>query len=87
MKRRSKHEIIHYILERCREPQPISYLMRGLSYNQLDRYLKFMRESGLVSRLKNPHGKAILHKTTEKGLRYIKVFNELQEMLVKEELK
>ncbi len=48
-----------------------------LSYNQLKEYLSLLIENNLLEY----HGGSKIFRTTEKGLKFIKIYNEIGELL------
>ena len=55
-----------------------------LSYKQMKWYLNFLIEKGLLV-IDNKHGEGQVFKTTEKGLRFLAIYNRLDEMIKEEE--
>ena len=55
-----------------------------LSYNQMKAYVNFLTEKGLLV-YDNQHGEAHTFRTTEKGLRFLKIYNRLEDMIKKDE--
>ena len=61
------------------EEQPRQKLctLRFLSFNQLNEYLSILIENNLVEYLDGTH----TFKTSEKGLNYLNVYNEIRKLL------
>ena len=80
MKYRSRTEIVCNILDAANgggaTKTKIMYAA-FLSYNQLNEYLSVLIENNLIEYLDGTH----TFKTTEKGLNYLKVYNEMEELL------
>ena len=55
-----------------------------LSYKQTKWYLNFLIEKRLLV-INNKHGERQVFKTTEKGLRFLEIYNRLDEMIKEEE--
>jgi predicted transcriptional regulator len=51
-----------------------------LSYNQMKVYMNFLKEKGLLV-YDNQHGEAQTFRTTEKGLRFLEIYNRLDDMI------
>ena len=79
-KYRSKIEIMKQILQTANgHSTHKTRLMYSvyLSYEQLKEYLVILVQSGLIERLENTH----MYRTTEKGLKFLKLLEELQQEL------
>ena len=81
MRNRSRTEIVAMILDAANEgggetKTKIMYFA-FLSYNQLKEYLSVLDENNLIEYLEG----ANKYKTTEKGLFFLKMHNELEELL------
>jgi predicted transcriptional regulator len=80
MGNRSRNEIVAMILNAANEggetKTKIMYFA-FLSYNQLKEYLSVLVENNLIEYLEG----ANKFKTTEKGLNYLKMYNEIAELL------
>ena len=76
LRRRDKYKIIFAILKICKKPTSKTQIMyrANLSFDQLKRYLKFLKEKELIVEESQ-------WKTTEKGLKYIEIFKKLQSLL------
>jgi predicted transcriptional regulator len=55
-----------------------------LSYNQMKVYVNFLNEKGLLV-YDNQHGVAHTFRTTEKGLRFLEIYNRLDDIIKEEE--
>ena len=82
MGNRSRTEIVAMILDAANEGRgetktKIMYFA-FLSYNQLKEYLSVLVENNLIEYLEG----ANKYKTTEKGLFFLKMHNELEELLL-----
>ena len=55
-----------------------------LSYNQMKVYVNFLNEKDLLV-YDNQHGKAHTFRTTEKGLRFLEIYNRLDDMIKEDE--
>jgi predicted transcriptional regulator len=79
MKNRSRTEILALILEAANGGATKTKIMYNvyLTYNQLKNYLSAMIENNLIEYLEGTHK----FKTTEKGLNFLKMYNEIGELL------
>ena len=79
MKNRGRTEIVAMILESANEGATKTKIMYSafLSYNQLKEYLTFLIENNLIQHLE---GTQTL-KTTEKWLNFLRMHNEIGELL------
>ena len=79
MGNRSRTEIVSNILEVANGGETSTKIMYKafLSYNQTKEYLSVLTENNLIDYLDGTHK----FKTTEKGLNYLKVYNEMGELL------
>ena len=79
MKNRSRTEIVGSILESANGGTTKTKIMYKsyLSYVQLKEYLSVLIENDLIE---NPGGTQT-YKTTEKGLNFLKMYNEIGELL------
>ena len=79
MKNRSRTEIVALILEAANGGATKTKIMyiAFLSYNQLKDYLSVMIENNLIEYLQGTR----TFKTTEKGLNFLKMHNEIGELL------
>ena len=79
MKNRSRTEILALILEAANEGATKTKIMYNvyLTYNQLKNYLSVMIENNLIEYLEGTHK----FKTTEKGLNFLKMHNEIGALL------
>jgi predicted transcriptional regulator len=80
MKYRSRTEIVGNILEAANGGATKTKIMYKafLSYVQLKEYLSVLIENNLLEYLEGTHK----FKTTEKGLNYLKMHNEIGELLL-----
>ena len=81
MGNRSRTEIVAMILDAANGGETRTKIMyfAFLSYNQLKEYLSILIENNLIEYLDGAHK----FKTTEKGLNYLKMHNEIGEVLPK----
>ena len=79
MKYRSRTEIVSMILESANGGATKTKIMyvAFLSYNQLKEYLSVLIENNLIEYLEGTK----TFKTTEKGLNFLKMHNEMAELL------
>ena len=79
MKNRSRTEIVSNILNAANRGGTRSKIMYRayLSYNQLKEYLPVLRENNLIEY----HDGTQTFWTTEKGLKFLKTYNEMEELL------
>ncbi len=79
MKYRSRTEIVGNILDAAngRETKTKIMYKAFLSYAQLKEYLSILTENNLIEYLDGTQ----TFKTTEKGLNYLKMHNEIEELL------
>ena len=79
MKNRSRTEIVSMILESANGGATKTKIMyiAFLSYNQLKEYLSVLIENNLIEYLEGTR----TFKTTEKGLNFLKMHNEMAELL------
>ncbi|HEX7143453.1 MAG TPA: winged helix-turn-helix domain-containing protein [Nitrososphaeraceae archaeon] len=80
MRNRSKTEIVAMILDAANdggETKTRIMYFAFLSYNQVKEYLSVLIENNLIEYLDG----ANKYKTTEKGLNYLKMHNEIGELL------
>ncbi|HEX5981809.1 MAG TPA: winged helix-turn-helix domain-containing protein [Nitrososphaeraceae archaeon] len=80
MKYRSRTEIVGDILEAANGGATKTKIMYKafLSYGQLKEYLSVLIENNLIEYIDGTHK----FKTTEKGLNYLKMHNEIGELLL-----
>ena len=80
MKYRSRTEIVGDILEAANGGATKTKIMYKafLSYGQLKEYLSVLIENNLIDYIDGTHK----FKTTEKGLNYLKMHNEIGELLL-----
>ena len=79
MGNRSRTEIVAMILDAANGGTTKTKIMyfAFLSFNQLNEYLSILIENNLVEYLDGTH----TFKTTEKGLNYLNVYNEIRKLL------
>ena len=79
MGNRSRTEIVSMILEAANGGETKTKIMyfAFLSYNQVKEYLSILIETNLIEYLDGDNK----YKTTEKGLFFLKMHNELEELL------
>ena len=79
MGNRSRTEIVGNILNAANEGETKTKIMyfAFLSYNQLNEYLSILIENNLIEYLDGTK----TFKTTEKGLSYLKMHNEIRKLL------
>ncbi|OLC82652.1 MAG: hypothetical protein AUJ08_06230 [Thaumarchaeota archaeon 13_1_40CM_3_50_5] len=79
MKYRSRTDIVATILDAARDGSTRTKIMYKayLSYTQLKEYLSILVENGLMEYEEGQ----LKYKTTEKGLRYMRSYNEIGEMV------
>ena len=79
MKNRSRTEIAAMILDAANGGATKTKIMYKsfLSYAQLKEYLSILIENNLIEGLKGTQ----IYKTTEKGLNFVKMYNEIGELL------
>ena len=79
MGNRSRTEIVAIILDAANGGITKTKIMyfAFLSYNQLNEYLSVLTDNNLVEYLDGTH----TFKTTEKGLNYLNVYNEIRKSL------
>ncbi|HEY6658874.1 MAG TPA: winged helix-turn-helix domain-containing protein, partial [Nitrososphaeraceae archaeon] len=80
MKYRSRTEIVSNILDAANGGTTKTKIMYKafISYNQLKEYLSILIENNLLEYIDGTHK----FKTTEKGLNYLKMHNEIGELLL-----
>lgn len=78
--RRSRFEILADILRLAREEAKKTRILyqANLNHAQLQRYLAFLTDKGFLERQDNPH---IRYKTTEKGLKFLSMFQKIDRYL------
>lgn len=79
MKYRSRADIISMILQSAMHGATKTRLMYGsyLSYAQIQEYIKFLKERDLISLEEGTQE----YRLTEKGLRFLRVYDEISEMV------
>src|SRR5918992_400069 len=86
MGNRSTIDIASYVLEAANGgASKIEIMYKALlSYNQMKVYVNFLNEKGLLV-YDNQHGEAHTFRTTEKGLRFLEIYNRLDDMIKEED--
>ena len=79
MKYRSRSDIVSMMLESARSGATKTKIMykADLSYAQVMEYLKYLQQSELIAYEKGTQ----LYRPTEKGLKFLNMSNELNEMV------
>jgi len=82
-KRRDRLHIIAEILKVARDGALKTHIMyeTSLSFAQLTMYLSLLVKSGLLEAVKK--NEEIIYKTTSKGIRYLKCYEEIKHILQK----
>jgi len=77
--RRSRTEIIVNILKAAEYENKKTQIMykARLSFKQLEDYLSFLEERGLIKNRKGNNGKVIGYKTSDKGRKFLRGYKEL----------
>jgi predicted transcriptional regulator len=83
-RRRSRLSIIAEVLDLARRGAIKTRIMYGasLSFVQLEDYLSFLLDVNLLKAVET--AKKTIYKTTNKGLRYLQSYMEIEELLKKE---
>ena len=83
-RRRSRFSIISEVLDVARRGAIKTRIMygAGLSFAQLTEYLSFLLDAKLLKTVEN--AKKPIYKATNKGLRYLQSYMEIEELLKKE---
>ena len=87
MGNRSSMDIVSHILEAANGGASKSKIMHRavLSYNQMKEYVNFLIQKGLlVHEYHQQQGEAYMYRTTEKGLRFLATYNQLDDMIKEE---
>jgi predicted transcriptional regulator len=86
-RRRSKMRIIADILEHAQMPAKKTKIMYecNLSFNQLKRYLTFLKKRALIRR-KTDNG-SVIYQTTDNGQDFLKEYSSIARLLKSRELK
>jgi predicted transcriptional regulator len=79
-KNRNRMEIVANLLSIANNGALKTHLMykANLSYLMVTEYLDFLTRSGLIKETIDPEGTTKIYQTTEKGLKYLEVYNSLQ---------
>lgn|SRR5487761_497792 len=80
MKNRSRLEIIYDVISSAKSPVKKTNLMykSNLSFKQLELYLGFLMEQGLIEARPEEMGPGRIYGTTSKGFQFAQVFEDLQ---------
>ena len=80
--RRSRLEIINDMLKASKNGVKKTHIMykAKLSFSQLEVYLSFLKERGLIENKKDNNGK-IRYKTSEKGYKVMKKIDEIENLI------
>ena len=80
MKYRSRADIITMVLESSRTGATKTRIMYKayLSHAQVTEYLKFLQEHGLLAY----EGGKQIYKVTERGIKFLGTFNELNDLMI-----
>ena len=83
MKNRSRMEILYDIISAARSPVKKTNLMykSNLSFKQLELYLGFLVEQGLIEAKPEDEGHGRIYSATSKGYQFTKIFEDLQSYL------
>jgi predicted transcriptional regulator len=87
MGNRSSIDIISHILEAANGGASKTKIMHRalLSYNQMKEYVNFLTQKGLlVHEYHQQQGGVHMYRTTEKGLRFLAIYNQLDDMIKEE---
>jgi len=79
--RRNNAEIVAGVLEAAKRDATITRIMyqAGMNFNQAQRYVNLLVEKGLLKT--KTQGKKMFFLTSDKGLEYLRKYNELTELL------
>jgi predicted transcriptional regulator len=79
-KNRNRMEIVANLLTIAKTGALKTHLMyrANLSYLMVTEYLNFLRRSDLIKETIDPEGTTKLFRTTDKGLKYLEVYDSLQ---------
>lgn len=81
---RSQWDIIAKVLGIARSPESKTHVMyrANLSFRQLERYLEFLLDKGLLRVSEVRHSRATkLFVTTDKGLSFLEAYHRLEEIV------
>jgi len=80
MKYRSRTDIVAMVLESARAGATKTRIMYKayLSHAQVTEYLKFLQERGLLAY----EGGKQIYKVTERGIKFLGTFNELNDLMI-----
>ncbi len=87
MEKRSSIDIVSHILEAANGGASKTQIMHRalLIYRQMKEYVNFLTERGLLTYNNSQQVEGYMLKTTEKGLRFIKTYNRLDDIIKEEE--
>ncbi|HZA64121.1 MAG TPA: winged helix-turn-helix domain-containing protein [Nitrososphaeraceae archaeon] len=88
MGNRSSIDIVSHVLEAANGGASKNKIMHRalLSYNQMKEYVNFLTQKGLlVHEYHQQQGEVQMYRTTEKGLRFLAAYNQLDD-IIKEEV-
>jgi len=81
---RSQWDIMANVLRLAKSPESKTHIMYGanLSFRQLERYLEFLVDRGLLRVSEERHSKATkLFVTTDSGVSFLKAYHRLEEIV------
>lgn len=81
---RSQWDIMASVLRVARSPESKTHIMYGanLSFRQLERYLEFLLDGGLLRVSEERHSKAAkLFVITDRGLSFLEAYRRLEEVV------
>lgn len=81
---RSRWDIMASILRAARHADSKTHIMykANLSYRQLEKYLEFLLDRGLLRVLEVSHSKVVnLYLTTDKGVCFLKAYRRLKDIV------
>lgn len=84
MVHRSQWDIMASVLRVAKSPESKTHIMYGanLSFRQLERYLKFLLDGGLLRVSEEKHSKATkLFVTTDRGVSFLEAYRRLEEIV------
>jgi predicted transcriptional regulator len=87
MRNRSSIDIVSQVLEAANGGASKAKIMHraNLSYNQMKEYVNFLNLKGLlVHEYHQQQGVVHIYRTTEKGLRFLATYNQLNDMMKEE---
>ena len=83
MPRESRYDVYARILKFCKVPRNIASIMEfcGLSGITVYKYVTFLSDKELLSKIEVPRLRKPLLMTTLKGLRYLKYYEKLRKLI------